>query len=485
MQAAWRSFDARATALAAFGPPPADRDDLAACLGPLANGRRISRPRGPAGATPSRRPWRRRGLGRRIRVGDRRAVRGGRDRVGRPGRRTRGSRRSRSSRPARPSTARGAAGAGRSAAGGAGRSRTRRPGRPRRWPSTCGPTTSSAGCWPRRSTRSSTAPRGSCASCPAASTTWATRRASSTSSTTTTPALRRPRAYAVRRRDVPGVAGPRAGAVRTARRPVHDRGQPGVDRARRGLRHARRGHARHGRRDAGEPGRARRPDGRRGHARGRARRPDAGPLRGQQGRAHRLTSCGSADCACGCPSTLGIRRYGVGVRDAGDDGPAESQHAARRHRRRDAGRRVAPDRRRRRHAAPPDVVLLVDGVRRIDADVWLDERGRQSYPGLAASYAAGVVRCDLRGAAWPSWPTPDRARPVHAPARPRPRSARRSAVRGATRSSGAGRRSWSTAVQATLTALEESTCPQADRDRTGDLLVVDGPLRSRRQLPRT
>jgi len=48
----------------------------------------------------------------------------------------------------------------------------------------------------------------------------------------------------------------------------------------------------------------------------------------------------------------------------------------------------------------PDVVLLVDGVRRVDASIWTAEEDGGSFPGLAASYAAGVVRCDLgRGAA--------------------------------------------------------------------------------------
>ena len=89
------------------------------------------------------------------------------------------------------------------------------------------------------------------------------------------------RADAVRRRDLPGLAGPGAGAVRAARRPVDGVGQPGVDHAGRGLRHARRGHPGHGRGDAGEPRRPRRPDGRRGHPRRRAGRADPGPVRGQ------------------------------------------------------------------------------------------------------------------------------------------------------------------------------------------------------------
>jgi hypothetical protein len=44
----------------------------------------------------------------------------------------------------------------------------------------------------------------------------------------------------------------------------------------------------------------------------------------------------------------------------------------------------------------PSTVLLVDGVRRIDARVWVEEPDGTLHAGLAASYAAGVVRCDLR-----------------------------------------------------------------------------------------
>ncbi len=44
----------------------------------------------------------------------------------------------------------------------------------------------------------------------------------------------------------------------------------------------------------------------------------------------------------------------------------------------------------------PDTVLMVDGVRRTDAVVYAQEDDGGSWPGLAVSYAAGVVRCDLR-----------------------------------------------------------------------------------------
>jgi hypothetical protein len=136
----------------------------------------------------------------------------------------------------------------------------------------------------------------------------------------------------------------------------------------------------------------------------------------------------------------------------------------------------------------PDVVLLVDGVRRIDASLWTREDDGSSYPAIAASYAAGVVRCDLRrGAAdlvgarveravFTASPGVDDVEcgQVRYPAR---------LVQGGTDPA-----RLVTAVQAPLTALEVAVSAEAraaspvDGD---DLLVVDGPLRNRRDLVRT
>jgi hypothetical protein len=44
-------------------------------------------------------------------------------------------------------------------------------------------------------------------------------------------------------------------------------------------------------------------------------------------------------------------------------------------------------------ALPADVTLFVDGVRRIEARAWI-EGGIEPVPGVFASWAAGVVRCD-------------------------------------------------------------------------------------------
>jgi len=134
------------------------------------------------------------------------------------------------------------------------------------------------------------------------------------------------------------------------------------------------------------------------------------------------------------------------------------------------------------HVRAPDVVLLVDGVRRNDALLWSHEEDGTSYPGLAASYAAGVVRCDLRRGvaevartrvergfftASPSATdlvTSQAAYPLHR-------------VPGATELN-----ELQAAVQPRLSALEVAVSDETRVD--GDVLVVDGPLRTRRHLPR-
>ncbi|MFJ8577773.1 hypothetical protein [Micromonospora sp. NPDC093277] len=137
----------------------------------------------------------------------------------------------------------------------------------------------------------------------------------------------------------------------------------------------------------------------------------------------------------------------------------------------------------RRDVPAPDVVLLVDGVRRIDASIWTAEEDGGSFPGIAASYAAGVVRCDLeRGAAQLAGARVGRGLFTASPSA-------QDVVAGQVRYpvhrvSGTGELSkLPAAVQAPLTALEVAVSDAARTD--GDLLVVDGPLRSRRNLPRT
>ncbi|BCJ67223.1 hypothetical protein [Polymorphospora rubra] len=139
--------------------------------------------------------------------------------------------------------------------------------------------------------------------------------------------------------------------------------------------------------------------------------------------------------------------------------------------------RSAPD-----GLAAPDVVLLVDGVRRNDASLWSREDDGTSYPGLAASYAAGVVRCDLRrGAAEVAGSAVRRGLFTASPTGA-------DIVAGQIRyllhqvSPPGELAKLPVAVQPQLTALEVDVSNAARVD--GDLLIVDGPLRNRRQLPR-
>ncbi|HET9518764.1 MAG TPA: hypothetical protein VFO77_13675 [Actinoplanes sp.] len=135
----------------------------------------------------------------------------------------------------------------------------------------------------------------------------------------------------------------------------------------------------------------------------------------------------------------------------------------------------------------PDVVLLVDGVRRIDAGLWTAEDDGASYAGLAASYAAGVVRCDLdRGVAELAAARVERGLFTASP------SAQDLVAGSVTyrvhRVGGTGEASrLPGAVQAPLTALEIAVSDAArDGGSDGaDLLVLDGPLRGRKHLPRT
>ena len=135
----------------------------------------------------------------------------------------------------------------------------------------------------------------------------------------------------------------------------------------------------------------------------------------------------------------------------------------------------------------PDVVLLVDGVRRNDAGLWTAEEDGQSFAGLAASYAAGVVRCDLRrGVAELASARVGRGLFT---ASPSAGDVQAGSVRYEIhRVSGTGEASkLPAAVQGPLTALEiEVSAAARDHGSDGaELLVVDGPLRNRRQLPRT
>jgi len=129
----------------------------------------------------------------------------------------------------------------------------------------------------------------------------------------------------------------------------------------------------------------------------------------------------------------------------------------------------------------PASVLFLDGVRRIDARLWVHGAQPQPVPGLVASLAAGLVCCDTSArvidvrvdrSLYAAAQEASDLRTGHAtytfrPARP-------------------GQDELSLAVQQRLAELEaELAATWREGGTTDDLLVVDGPLRGRTHLART
>jgi hypothetical protein len=153
-------------------------------------------------------------------------------------------------------------------------------------------------------------------------------------------------------------------------------------------------------------------------------------------------------------------------------------------------------------ARPPRTVLFLDGVRRIDARIWVHGHGAGSHPGgsqpapgIAASLAAGLVSCDSTAAGSGTAGGSGTARVAEVSVERGLFTAAPDAADIAARharypvrmAEGPGPDQLSLALQQRLGAAEVQLAlafrarhPDAD-----DLLVVDGPLRGRTHLDRT
>ncbi|TDD73338.1 hypothetical protein E1293_31700 [Actinomadura darangshiensis] len=135
--------------------------------------------------------------------------------------------------------------------------------------------------------------------------------------------------------------------------------------------------------------------------------------------------------------------------------------------------------------APPGGLIVADGVRRIEARVWAgDPSGGMPVPGIAASCAAGLVRCVPGGpAALADWEV---SRSLFTPSPAAADLVTRAGTYTAVRAPGGTAEQLSLALQRRLSDLEVTL---ATRYRSAaaqdDLLIVDGPLRGRAHLPRT
>jgi hypothetical protein len=132
---------------------------------------------------------------------------------------------------------------------------------------------------------------------------------------------------------------------------------------------------------------------------------------------------------------------------------------------------------------PPDTVLFLDGVRRIDARVWVHGADPQPAPGIAASYAAGLV-C-INGSARISEVAVQRGLFTAAP--DATDLASRHGDYPAVRAAGPGLDQLSLALQQRLSDAEVQLALlfRKENPDANDLLFVDGPLRGRTHLDRT
>jgi hypothetical protein len=138
---------------------------------------------------------------------------------------------------------------------------------------------------------------------------------------------------------------------------------------------------------------------------------------------------------------------------------------------------VTPD----RNVTLPRAVVFLDGVRRIDARLWVHGGDPQPVPGLVASLAAGLVCCD--GSAHLVDVKVDRGLYSAVESAPDLRTPHATYIARQTR---AGLEALVAGVQYRLAELEaELSAKWRESGADDDLLVVDGPLRGRTQLART
>ena len=130
---------------------------------------------------------------------------------------------------------------------------------------------------------------------------------------------------------------------------------------------------------------------------------------------------------------------------------------------------------------PAPLVFFVDGVRRIEARIWVTEDDGAMTLGIAASYAAGVVRCD--GKAEVVVADVERRFLTAAPSG---RSIEtRHGTYGLVVVAGDDPDALSLALQQQMGRLEIESARLAAAGAEGALVVVDGPLRQNGHLPGT
>ena len=132
----------------------------------------------------------------------------------------------------------------------------------------------------------------------------------------------------------------------------------------------------------------------------------------------------------------------------------------------------------------PQEVLFVDGVRRVDARVWIDSdagSGADSEPGVCATWAAGAVRCAARAELVAS----SVERGMFSASRHAVDLTTKFATYPARSAGGSSPEQLWIAIQNRMAGTEQAIAEAVRREHPGALLFVDGPLRGRGHLPDT
>jgi hypothetical protein len=130
----------------------------------------------------------------------------------------------------------------------------------------------------------------------------------------------------------------------------------------------------------------------------------------------------------------------------------------------------------------PAVLGFVDGVRRVDARVWVTGADGQPRQGICATWAAGVVRCDA-SAKVSSIAAIEVRRGLFTPVRDATVLSTRFADYPVVAVPDDEPDQLSLALQGSMAELEHRVSDRAaSADGPADLLVVDGPLRQRQRL---
>jgi hypothetical protein len=134
--------------------------------------------------------------------------------------------------------------------------------------------------------------------------------------------------------------------------------------------------------------------------------------------------------------------------------------------------------RRPEAVAPVERLVFIDGVRRVEAHVWIDNGDGTAEHGICASYAAGAVRCDGAAVCGP-FIVRRGLFTTHGAAEKIPTWAGDFSVRLAASPSPEG---LALAVQERMAEAELDAAEAACAAGDVDLVVVDGPLRGRQHL---